>query len=69
MPKVSYRDREVLYGELNYYPGSAHPQNFTYIHDVTSVCQELKCKSRMSYNNFNNQIFVDVKDTNVIFWH
>jgi len=34
----------------------AHPQNFTHIHDVTSVCRELKCKSRMSYNNFNNWI-------------
>ena len=37
-PRVSYRDCDVLYGELNYY---SHPQNFTYIHDVSSVYREL----------------------------
>ena len=39
-PRVSYCDRDVLYGEFNYYLG-CQPQNFTYIHDVTSVCREL----------------------------
>ena len=36
MPKVSCRDREVLYGELHYYPGSAHPHNGLLLISMTS---------------------------------
>ena len=48
-PRVSYRDRDVLYGELNYYPGCLPPEFHLYplrhiclLRVITQISHELQ---------------------------